>query len=99
MTDFINRFNKVANFAKHHDMDLTMKLLYNAGLTEQDMKLVLTEIDFKEKHNVYKQAKIGLTKYLRSGSSQATGSPTNRLTAELTEAEEALVVKGWNKPG
>ena len=57
VSDFVNRFDKAANFAKRHKMDLPtkvkgLKLLHDAGLTEQDMKLVLTEIDFKKKEEV-----------------------------------------------
>ena len=58
MTDFINRFDKCANLAKRHKMELPLKvkglLLDDAGLTEQDMKLVLTEIDFAVNEEVYK---------------------------------------------
>ena len=73
VADFVNRFDKAANFAKRHKMDLPtkvkgLKLLHDAGLTEQDMKLVLTEVDFNEAEEVYKQAKVGLSKYLRDGS-------------------------------
>ena len=58
MTDFITRFDK-SNLAKRHEMELPskvkgLKLLDDAGLTEQDMKLVLTEIDFAVNEEVYK---------------------------------------------
>ena len=36
------------------------------------MKLVLTEVDLNREEQVYKQAKVGLAKYLMDGSSQAT---------------------------
>ena len=105
MSDFVNRFDKAANFAKRHKMDLPtkvkgLKLLHDAGLTEQDMKLVLTEIDFNQAEEVYKQAKVGLSKYLRDGSSQAATSPAIKLEAALTaEDEEVLTAKGWTRPG
>ena len=48
---YINIFDKAANFAKHHKMDLptkvkALKLLHDAGLSEQNIKLVLTEVGF-----------------------------------------------------
>ena len=73
VNNFMSRFDKAANFAKRHDMDLPtkvngLKLLHDTGLTEQDMKLVFTKVDFTKKDKVNKQAKMELAKYLRSGS-------------------------------
>ena len=104
VSDFVNRFDKAANFAKRHKMDLPtkvkgLKLLHDAGLSEQDMKLVLTEVDFNEEEQVYRQAKLGLAKYLKDGSSQAAASPTIKLEALTAEEEEVLVAKGWTRPG
>ena len=53
-------------------MDLPSKvkgltLQDDAGLTDQDVKLVLMEIYFSQKDEVYKQAKKGLAKYMREG--------------------------------
>ena len=41
-----------------------LKLLHNAGLSDQDMKLVLTGVNFEEETEVYKKAKKGLAKYM-----------------------------------
>ena len=67
--DFINRFDTAANLAKKHNMDLPdkvkgLKLLDDAGLSEQDSNLVLSEMDFGKKDGIYKQAKVGLVKYI-----------------------------------
>ena len=104
VTDFVNRFDKAANFAKRHKMDLPtkvkgLKLLHDAGLTEQDMKLVLTEIDFEKEEEVYKDAKMGLAKYMRDGNSHTVVSPAIKLEALTAEDEEVLVAKGWSRPG
>ena len=104
VSDFVNRFDKAANFAKRHKMDLPtkvkgLKLLHDAGLTEQDMKLVLTEIDFKKEEEVYKDAKMGLAKYMRDGNSHTVVSPAIKLEALTAEDEEVLVAKGWSRPG
>ena len=103
ISDFINRFDKCANLAKRHDMDLPpkvkgLKLLDDAGLSEQDTKLVLTEIDFNEKDEVYKKAKKGLAKYMKEGSGQTPNAPI-KLEVLTAADEEALVAKGWMKPG
>merc|ERR1719397_425483 len=91
ISDFINRFDKCANLAKRHDMDLPpkvkgLKLLDDAGLSEQDTKLVLTEIDFNEKEEVYKKAKKGLAKYMKEGSGQSQSAPIK--LEVLTAADE-----------
>ena len=104
VSDFVNRFDKAANFAKRHKMDLPtkvkgLKLLHDAGLTEQDMKLVLTEIDFEKEEEVYKDAKMGLAKYMRDGNSHTVVSPAIKLEALTAEDEEVLVAKGWSRPG
>ena len=60
--NYMNRFDKAANFAKCYEMDLPLKvkglkLLQDAGLSNQDMKLVLTRINFEKKVKVYKQTR------------------------------------------
>ena len=60
--DYMNRFNKAANFAKCYEMNLPLKvnglkLLHDTGLSNQDMKLVLTRINFEKKVKVYKQTR------------------------------------------
>ena len=101
ITDYINRFDKCANLAKRHDMELPpkvkgLKLLEDAGLSEQDVKLVLTEINFTEGAEVYNKAKRGLTKYMREGANQ----PTASIKLEVLSAadEEALIARGWSRP-
>ena len=101
ITDYINRFDKCANLAKRHDMELPpkvkgLKLLEDAGLSEQDVKLVLTEINFTEGAEVYNKAKRGLTKYMREGANQSAAS----IKLEVLSAadEEALIARGWSRP-
>ena len=67
------------------------------------MRLVLTWIDFEKKDEVYKQARKGLSKYLRNGS-QAEASPAIKLegafTAERMDSlEESFLSRGWSKQG
>ena len=102
MSDFVNRFDKAANLAKRHKMDLPtkvkgMKLLYDAGLTDHDRKLVLTEVNFNQEEEVYKQTRSGIAKYLTDGGSRATAS--TKLKEPTKEEEEAMVAKGWTRPG
>ena len=104
--DFINRFNTAANLAAKHEMDLPtkvngVKLLDDAGLSEQDTNLVLSEIDFRKTSEVYKQAKTGLVKYIRDENKTSVGEkePAIKLDAVFTaQEEEVLLAKGWQKP-
>ena len=103
--DYIIRFDRLANVAKKHNMELSntvlgLKLLHDAGLTPMDKKLVMSEINFKEKETVYKEAKSGLSKYLTDSTGLA--EPTGGLKLEsacVAKIEEALVAKGWHKAG
>ena len=103
ISEFINRFDKCANLAKRHGMDLPskvkgLKLLNDAGISEQDMKLVLTEIDFSEKDEVYKAARKGLAKYMKEESSVSAEEAPIKLEKLTIKDEEALVAQGWIKP-
>ena len=103
ISDFVNRFDKCANIAKRHEMDLPskvkgLKLLDEVGLTDQDVKLVLTEIGFSQKDEVYKQAKKGLAKYMREGGDQAKADDPIKLEVLTAQDEEALVARGWSRP-
>ena len=101
ISDYINRFNTAANLAEKHGMELpgkvkAMKLLHNSGLTANDKKLVLSGMDFSKKDEVYKQAKTGLAKY----NVKSEDNPGIKLESGLTnQEEEALVAKGWSRPG
>ena len=89
-------------FAKKAKMELStkvkgLKLLANASLSDQDMKLVFTEVYFTKEEEVYTKAKLGLAKYINS-----EGTATNpaikvdpKLTAHL---DETLVASEWAKP-
>ena len=71
INNFVNRFEKAANVAKRSKMELPtkvkgLKLLNDAGLTDQDMKLVLTEVNFIDEEEVSKAAKMGLAEYVNS---------------------------------
>ena len=85
-------------------MDLTdkvkgLKLLDDAGLSEQDSNLVLSEMDFGKKDGIYKQAKVGLVKYIRDESSKTNNGAAIKLDTVLTtQDEEILLTRGWQKP-
>ena len=106
ITDFINRFDTAANSAAKHSMDLPtkvkgLKLLDDAGLSEQDTNLVLSEIDFSKTTEVYKQAKTGLVKYIRDENKSSGDEKDSaiKLDSVLTaQEEEVLLAKGWQKP-
>ena len=96
ISDLVNRFDKCPNIAERHEMDLPskvkgLKLLDDAGLSGPDVKLVLTEIDFSQKDEVYKQAKKGLAKYMREGGDQAKADDPIKLEVLTAQDEEALV--------
>ena len=81
---YMNRFKKAANFAKKHKINLPpkmkgLKLLHGSCLSDLDMKLVLTEVNFEEEAEVYNQAKKGLAKYIagRGPRHQAVGRVHN----------------------
>ena len=90
----MNRFEKAANFAKKHRMDLPpkvkgLKLLHDAGLSVQDLKLV--------------QAKKGLAKYI-AGRGLRTDGPAIKLEGAFTAdqndlLEESFLSRGWSKLG
>ena len=61
----------------------------NAGLSDQDMKLVLTEVDFKKEEEVYGKAKLGLAKYIKS-----EGTATN----PAIKVEPVLMAQLWWPP-
>ena len=57
---------------------------------------MLSGMDFSKKDEVFKQAKIGLAKY----DVQSKDNEDIKLDSGLTnEKEEALVTKGWRRPG
>ena len=62
--------------------------------------LVMSEIDFKMKKNVYKEAKTGLAKYSTEITSIVKDSAGIKLESTLSVSdEEVLLVRGWTKPG
>ena len=66
------------------------------------MRLVLTWIDFEKKDEVYKQARKGLSKYLRNGR-QAEAIPAIKLGAftamQLEQIKGVFMSRGWGRPG
>ena len=103
--DFIVRFDKLSNVAKKHNMSLSstvlgLKLLHDAGLSPTDKKLVMSEVNFQKPDGVYKDAKLGLAKYLTdsTGLAEATGGIRLEQGLVSKEVEEALVSKGWVRP-
>ena len=70
--ELIARFNKTANAAMQKGMEMSqtilgLTLIHDAGLNESQKNLVLVEIDFEKKEDVYEKAKLGLNKYLAGG--------------------------------
>ena len=63
---------------------------------------MLTGINFEKKDEVYKQARKGLSKYLRNGS-QAKASPAIKLGAlkarQLEQIKSVFMSRGWSGPG
>jgi hypothetical protein len=104
ISDFINRFDTAANLAKKHKMALPekvkgLKLLDDAGLTDNDTKLVLSDMDFKNEEETYKQAKAGLAKYMNKYVAKVEDSGGIKLDSVLTvKEEEVLLTKGWTRP-
>ena len=78
---------------------LGLKLLHDAGLSSTDKKLVMSEIDFKKKDDVYKKAKSRLAKYLTDliGLSEATRGMKIKSGLITAEMEEVLVTKRMDK--
>ena len=101
INDFVNRFEEAANVAKRSKMELPtkvkgLKLLNDAGFKDVEMKLVLTEVNFNNKEEVYKAAKMGLAKYINSeGTAHTVLKVEPVMTAQM---EEALLANGWAKP-
>ena len=98
MNDFVNRFEKASNVTNKAKMELPtkvkeLKLLANAGLSDQDMKLVLTEVDFNKEEEVYSKAKLGLTKYINSEGT-ATNPPIKVEPVMTAQLEVTLVACG-----
>ena len=108
ITAYMNRFEKEANFAKKRKMDQPskvkgLKLLHDAGLSDQDMKLMLTGINFEQETEVCKQAKKGLSKYM-ARREQSTDGPAIKLegaftTEKMDSLEESFLSRGWSKQG
>jgi len=103
INDYINRFDKNAILAKKHNMELPstvlgLKLLADAGLSDSDRKLVLSEIDFSKANEVYRKAKTGLAKYsAQTKHSQSNMDAIKRDTAFTAQDEEVLIAKGYVK--
>ena len=97
--EFVTRFDKTANAAKKKGMEMSqtilgLKLIHDAGLTDSQRNLVLVEIDFDKKDDVYEKAKLGLNKYLAGmdGKEVVGEEKAIKLEAEYyTEEEEALL--------
>ena len=94
-----------ANVAKQHKMELPpmvkgLKLLDDAGISDQDRNLVLSDINFNNEEEIYKQTKAGLAKYVRMDSEKSSSSSGIKLDSVFTASDkEVLIVKGWSKNG
>ena len=77
-----------------------LKLLDDAGISDQDRNLVLSDINFNNEEQIYKQTKTGLAKYVRMDSEKSSSSSGIKLDSVFTASdEEALIAKGWSKNG
>ena len=79
------------------------KIIKNAGLSETEVRLVQTDIDYDEKTKLLESAKAGLVKYF--GRSGKTGQKSDlqksfALDEKLKEEEEANVTNDYrNRSG
>ena len=95
--EFITRFDKTANAAKKKGMEMSqtilgLKLIHDGGLSDSQRNLVLVEIDFEKKDDVYEKAKLGLNKYMAGVDGGGMDEKGIKLEAEyFTEEEEALL--------
>ena len=97
--DFVNRFDKVANSAKKNKMDISatvkaFKLLDDAGLSETDRKLVMSDMDFTKADTLYENAKAGLLKYL----ADKPGNTSSTSGIKLEPSDEVYLSNGWQPP-
>ena len=95
--EFITRFDKTANVAKKRGMDMSqtilgLKLIHDSGLSDSQRNMVLVEINFEKKDDVYEKAKLGLNKYMAGVDGGGKDEKGIKLEAEyVTEEEEALL--------
>ena len=76
--DYMVCFNRLSNVEKKQHIVLSstvlgLKLLHDVGLSNNEKKLVMSEIDFKRLDHVYKEVKTELAKYLLDTTSLAEG--------------------------
>ena len=98
--DFVNRFDKVANSTKKNNMVMSatvkaFKILDDAGLSETDRKLVMSDMDFAKADTLYDDAKIGLLKYL----ADKPGNTSSTSGIKMEPSDEVYLAKGWQPPG
>ena len=107
LSDFINEFEKLHNVVKKQEMTLpqtilAFKLIDAAGLSDEDRKFVLTDIDYTKKDSFYEQTKVefaGL--YAPSSSSSSSGAIEVKAEPALNslhgsaDLEETLVAHGF----
>ena len=67
------------------------------------MKFMLTEVNFEEEAEVYKQAKKRLAKYI-AGRGQSIDGPAIKLEGkfmaeQMDSLKETFLSRGWSKPG
>ena len=102
MMEYITRFDKIANAAKKKGMEMSqtilgLKLIHDAGLTDSQRNLVLVEIDFDKKEDVYVKAKLGLNKYLAGMDGKDSSGREEKgikLEAEFFSEEEVALLAG-----
>ena len=97
--DFVNRFDKVANSAKKNNMVMSatvkaFKILDDAGLSETDRKLVMSDMDFAKADTLYDDAKTGLLKYL----ADKPGNTSSTSGIKMEPSDEVYLAKGWQPP-
>ena len=111
MAEFIAQWETKQKIAKtagceYSDSILAFKLLEKANLDDTDVKVVLTQVDYKtgkEKKNLLQQMQTGLKKFQsrhpiinKSKNKEEKGIKVDE--SLLANIEDALVAKGWQKP-
>ena len=108
MAEFISEWHTRKTMAKtsgcdYSDSILAFKLLEKANLGESDVKVVLTQVDYKEKGNLLYQMETSLKKFHSRHPIISQSKPEKQSGMKVDETliadiEEALVAKGWQKP-
>ena len=103
--EFEQKYNACTKKGKKYPGDiLAMKLIDSCNLTTMERKIVLTEVDYTKKEEMFESAKSSLRKFVGeqvgSGSSlnlEQDPQPAIKVEAFITEHEDVLIAHGWRK--